>query len=119
MRGAGNASSLAGILEEIAEALLDERPAVLASDEAEIATRPGVERSLQHRQDRKVDFDGEAGLLGLDGSHAITDMLATKSNCVTTPKLGIEQNVEPYALPGADRPASLILGDVILGPGNE
>jgi hypothetical protein len=46
-------------------------------------------------------------------------MLPSECDCVAPAQTGIDQHVEPHALFGSDRPASLILGNIILGPDRE
>jgi hypothetical protein len=46
-------------------------------------------------------------------------MLATEPHGVAAAQARVEQHIEPYPLPRADRPPALVGGDVFLGPGRE
>ena len=56
------------------------------------------------------------GLFSLERRNSVAHMLAAEAHGVAATQPGIEQHIEPHALPRADRPSALVSGDIIFGP---
>ena len=113
MGGLPDASGSAGLTERVAEAFLGERRPAPAADERQVATGAGGKRGGQHR-----NRDGyvTAALLGAERGNSVPDMLSPKRHRVAAAQPGVEQDVQPNPLLGADRPPLLITVYVVFGP---
>src|SRR5262249_31410695 len=76
--------------------------------------RTSRERLREFREYR--ERHGRSGLLGHELDLAIANVLSAETDRVTATQTRVEQHVDPYAFPGADRPPTLVHRDIVLSP---